>query len=111
WALFFGRGIAGQLDDFGVQAEPPVDQDLLDALAVEFVASGFDLKHVVRLIVTSRAYRQSSVPTRGLAARDPDNRLFARQGRWRLPAESIRDNALAIAGLLVRDVGGDSVRP
>jgi hypothetical protein len=111
WYLFFGVGIAKRLDDFGGQGEPPVHPDLLDNLAVEFVESGWDVKHVVKLIVTSRAYRQSSIETPALHEKDPENRLYARQSRHRLEAEMIRDNALAVSGLLVLDVGGPSDKP
>jgi hypothetical protein len=111
WYLFFGVGIAKNLDDFGGQGEPPVHPELLDNLAVEFVQSGWDVKHLVKLIVTSRVYRQSSAETPALHEKDPENRLYARQSRFRLPAEMVRDNALAIGGLLVLDVGGPSVHP
>lgn len=111
WYLCFGRGIAGTLDDFGGQGETPSHPELLDALAVEFVDSGWDVKHMMKLIVTSRAYRQSSVETPEMRERDPLNRLVARQAQFRYPAESIRDTALSISGLLVRTIGGDSVRP
>jgi hypothetical protein len=111
WYLFFGVGIAKSLDDFGGQGEPPQHPELLDNLAVEFVESGWDVKHMVKLIVTSRAYRQSSVETPALHEKDPENRLYARQSRFRLPAEMVRDNALTIGGLLVLDVGGPSVHP
>jgi hypothetical protein len=107
WAMFFGVGLSKSLEDFGGQGEPPAHPELLDALADEFVASGWDIKHLVRLIVTSRVYRQSSQ----LKEADPENRLYARQSRWRLPAEMIRDNALAVSGLLVREVGGTSAKP
>src|SRR5437763_3630085 len=100
WYLFVGVGLAKSLDDFGGQGEPPVHPDLLDNLAVEFVESGWDVKHLVRLIVTSRAYRQSSVETAALHERDPENRLYARQSRHRLEAEMVRDNALAVGGRL-----------
>jgi hypothetical protein len=111
WYLYFGVGLAKSLDDFGGQGEPPVHPELLDNLAVEFVESGWDVKHLVRLIVTSRAYRQSSVETPALRERDPENRLYARQSRFRLPAEMVRDNVLAVSGLLVLDVGGPSAKP
>ncbi len=93
----------------GSQGEWPPNQDLLDWLAVEFVDSGWDVKHMVRLMVTSSAYRQSSLPRPELDAIDPDNRLVARQSRFRLDAEQIRDNALAVSGLLVTKIGGDVV--
>ncbi len=111
WYLLFGQGLARVLDDFGGQGEPPMLPDLLDALAQEYVDSGWDTKRLIRLLVTSRAYRQSSVAAGGMAERDPENRLFARQAAFRLSAEMIRDNALAISGLLVRHVGGPSVKP
>jgi hypothetical protein len=111
WYLCFGSGLAGVLDDFGGQGEPPVHPQLLDNLAIEFVAGGWDVKGLLKLIVTSRAYRQSSVDTPELRARDPLNRLYARQSRFRLPAEMIRDGALAVSGLLVSQQGGASVKP
>ena len=111
WYLYFGTGISRSLDDFGGQGEPPSNPELLDRLAIEFVNSGWDVKHMVRLLVTSRAYRQSSVASPELLKRDPYNQLFARQSRYRLPAEMVRDNALAISGLLVDEIGGASVKP
>jgi hypothetical protein len=111
WYLCFGRGIAGALDDFGGQGEAPANPALLDALAVEFVENRWDVKRMMKLIVTSRAYRQSSVATPELMDRDPLNQLVARQGQFRYPAESVRDAALAISGLLVTTQGGESVRP
>jgi hypothetical protein len=111
WKLFFGKGLSSRLDDLGAQGETPVHAELLDWLAVEFMDSGWDAKHMVRLIVTSRTYRQSSVESAAMRQRDPENRLLARQTRPRLDAEFIRDNALAVSGLLVRDVGGRSARP
>ncbi len=111
WYLLFGTGIANPLDDFGGQGEPPTHPELLDNLAVEFYESGWDVKHMMKLIVMSRAYRQSSSASPELRARDPHNRLYARQSRFRLPAEMVRDNALAISGLLVTDYGGASVNP
>jgi len=109
--LFFGTGISRSLGDFGGQGQPPANPELLDRLAVEIYESGWDLKHLVRLLVTSRAYRQSSLTPSSLRERDPYNQLVARQSRYRLPAEMIRDNALAISGLLVSQVGGPSVKP
>lgn len=111
WKLFFGRGLSGNLDDVGAQGEPPSHPELLDWLAVEFRDSGWDVKHLVRTIVTSRTYRQSSLANPALLKRDPQNELLARQSRFRLPAESIRDNALAVSGLLVTHLGGESARP
>jgi hypothetical protein len=111
WALFFGEGLCRSTDDFGGQGEPPDHPQLLDRLAVELVASGWDLRSLIRQIVTSRSYRQSSEASAELLARDPGNRLLARQGRWRLPAEHVRDAALFSGGLLAEQLGGPSVRP
>jgi len=111
WYLMFGGGISRVLDDFGGQGDPPEHPELLDALAIEFIDSGWDVKHMVRLLVTSRVYRQSSLTSNELAQRDPENRLHARQSRYRLPAEMIRDKALAVSGLLVKELGGASVKP
>lgn len=111
WYLFFGRGISPSLSDFGGQGQPPVNPELLDALAVAFYESGWDVKALVRLLVTSRAYRQSSLATAEMLARDPANALVDRQSRYRLPAELIRDNALAVSGLLVDEIGGESAKP
>jgi hypothetical protein len=111
WALFFGEGLCRSSEDFGGQGEPPDHPELLDRLAVELVASGWDVRSLIRQIVTSRSYRQSSEASAELLARDPDNRLLARQGRWRLPAEHVRDTALFAGGLLVEQLGGPSVRP
>jgi hypothetical protein len=111
WALFFGAGLCRSVGDFGGQGELPDHPELLDRLAIEFIRSGWDVRQLVRTIVTSRAYRQSSQASPDLLARDPDNRLLARQGRWRLPAESVRDVALFSSGLLVERLGGESVHP
>lgn len=111
WKMYFGTGLSRTLDDLGVQGEWPTHPDLLDWLATEFMESGWDVKHLVRLMVTSRTYRQSSGLTPELLERDPQNRLLARQSRLRLDAELVRDNALAISGLLVDKLGGPSVRP
>jgi len=111
WALFFGEGLCRSTDDFGGQGEPPDHPELLDRLALELVASGWDLRSLIRQIVTSHTYRQSSEASADVLARDPDNRLLARQGRWRLPAEHVRDTALFAGGLLVEKLGGPSVRP
>ncbi len=110
WYLFFGIGLSKSLDDFGGQGEPPSHPELLDYLALEF-ADGWDVKKLVRQIVTSRTYRQSSLQSPELRERDPENRLFARQSRYRLSAEMVRDNALSVSGLLNREVGGASVKP
>jgi len=111
WKQFFGVGLAKPLDDFGAQGEPPKNQDLLDWLACEFMDSGWDMKHMVRLLVMSRTYRQSSTPSKKALDIDPYNREFSAQGRWRLEAELVRDNALSISGLLVDKIGGPSVKP
>lgn len=111
WALFFGTGLSRVLDDLGAQGEPPVHPELLDWLALEFMDSGWNVKHIVKLIVTSNTYRQSSKPTEVLRERDAYNRLLARQSRWRLDAEVVRDTALQLSGLLVPEIGGPSVRP
>lgn len=111
WYLLNGHAIAADLDDFGGQGSPPVAPELLDNLALEFIDSGWDIKQMMRLIVNSRTYRQSSVANPEQLAADPDNRWFARSGRYRLPAEVIRDNALLVSGLLIDDVGGTSSRP
>ena len=111
WKIFFGNGISRVLDDIGSQGEWPSHPELLDWLAVEFMESGWNVKHMVNLIVNSKAYRQSSLENERLRVRDPENRLIARQSRFRLEAEFIRDNALAVSGLLVKKIGGPSVKP
>lgn len=111
WKLMMGEGIVTSLDDFGSQGQVPSHPQMLDWLAVEFIESGWDIKHIVRLIVTSNTYRQSSALRPELSDRDPENRLLARQNRFRLDAEGIRDNALVVSGLLVNKLGGKSVRP
>ncbi|CAN0546070.1 unnamed protein product, partial [Laminaria digitata] len=95
WKQFFNRGLSNVLDDFGSQGEPPSHPELLDWLAVEFIESGWDIKHMVRLIVTSETYKQSSAIAQEEDGWDPDNKWIARQARFRLEAELIRDNALA----------------
>jgi hypothetical protein len=111
WKQFFGMGLSKVLDDLGAQGEPPPNQELLDWLACEFMDSGWDIKHMVRLMVNSHTYKQTSTPSKELRARDPYNRELAVQSRWRLDAELVRDNALAISGLLVNRLGGPSVKP
>ncbi len=110
WQIFFGRGLVKTTEDFGVQGEKPTHPELLDWLACEFVESGWDMKHLHRLIVTSATYRQSSVVPSGMAERDPENKLLARGPRFRLPSWMLRDQALAISGLLVEKVGGPPVK-
>lgn len=111
WQELFGRGLVVTPDDFGTRAEPPTHPELLNWLASEFVASGWNLKKLHRLIVVSAAYRQSSKVRPELLGRDPANTLVARQQRLRLPAEAIRDVTLAAGGLLNLEVGGPSARP
>ena len=111
WKLCFGHGLSRTVEDTGAQGEWPTHPELLDWLAVELVESGWDVKHLLRTLVTSAAYRQSSTPTPELLERDPDNRLYARQTRFRLDAEAVRDNALAVSGLLSPRIGGPSVHP
>ena len=111
WKMFFGVGLSKTLDDLGSQGESPTNPELLDWLACEFMESGWDVKHMVRLIVTSGAYRQSSVATGEDNQIDPFDRLYAHQARFRLDAEMVRDNALSISGLLSPRIGGPSVKP
>src|SRR5437867_8636076 len=111
WKLFFGQGLSRTLEDLGSQGEWPTHPELLDWLAVEFVESGWDVKRLVRTLVTSATYRQTSRVSPELAERDPYNRLYARQARLRLDAEMVRDSALAISGLLSTRMGGPSVHP
>ena len=111
WMQFFGTALSKNPGDLGAQGELPPNQALLDWLAMEFMDSGWDVKHMVRLMVSSRAYRRASAAPAELTATDPDNRELARQSPARLDAELVRDNALAIAGLLVPKVGGPSVKP
>ncbi|MGL4555176.1 MAG: PSD1 and planctomycete cytochrome C domain-containing protein, partial [Gemmataceae bacterium] len=111
WHKFFGRGLVASMDDFGTQGEKPSHPELLDWLAAEFASSGWDVKGLTRLIVTSDAYRQSSRLRPELAARDPNNVLLARQARQRLEAEAVRDQMLSAGGLLTPQIGGTSVRP
>lgn len=111
WRLLFGHGLVPQLDDFGVQGSPPSHPELLDFLAAELVDSDWDIRHVLRLMVRSSAYAQTSQVGDSVRERDPGNRWFGRQERFRLDAEFVRDNALAASGLLVRQMAGPSVRP
>jgi hypothetical protein len=111
WAQFFGTGLVKTVNDFGSQGDAPSHPELLDWLAVEFMDSGWDLRHITRLIVTSATYRQDSRVSPALLERDPENRLLARGPRFRLPAAAIRDQALAASGLLVEKTGGPSVNP
>jgi mono/diheme cytochrome c family protein len=111
WQQLFGTGIVRTTGDFGVSGEMPSDPRLLDWLAVEFRESGWDVKRLFKLIVTSATYQQSAVATPEKLEKDPDNRLFSRGPRFRMDAEMVRDYALATSGLLVRQLGGPSVKP
>jgi hypothetical protein len=111
WKLFFGYGLSRRLDDLGGQGEPPTHPELLDYLAADFSDNGWDVKRLVKIMVTSGAYRQSSAVPGKLLERDPANRLFARQTRFRLDAEFVRDTALSISNLLSSSIGGKSVKP
>jgi len=111
WQLFFGRGLVVTAEDFGSQGALPTHPELLDWLAKHFIDSGWDLKALHKLIVTSATYRQSSQAPPQLLARDPDNKLLARGPKTRLTAEMLRDGALSAAGLLAPKIGGPSVKP
>jgi hypothetical protein len=111
WQSFFGTGLVKTAEDFGSQGERPSHPELLDWLATEFIRTGWNVKAIQRLIVTSATYRQSSRMTPQMAERDPENRLLARGPRLRLSAEAVRDNALAVSGLLNDKIGGPSVYP
>ncbi len=111
WQSYFGVGLVKTQEDFGVQGEPPVNPELLDWLATEFIRTGWDVRAMQRLIVTSATYRQSSKTNEALREKDPENRLLARGPRVRLQAELIRDTALAASGLLNDAIGGPSVLP
>lgn len=111
WQLCFGAGLVRTPDDFGLQGERPTHPALLDWLAVELIEHDWDLQHILRLIVTSETYRQSSAVTPELFERDPDNRLLARGSRFRLPSWMIRDAALRSGGLLNSAIGGPTMMP
>jgi hypothetical protein len=119
WREFFGTGLSKVLEDLGSQGEWPTHTELLDWLAAEFMKPEFnaagthdwDVKHLIRTIVTSHTYRQSSLSDPQLEEKDPDNRLLARQSRFRADAETVRDIALEVSGLLVEQFGGPSVKP
>jgi hypothetical protein len=111
WAVLFGAGIVETEEDFGTQGEPPSHPELLDRLAVDFMDSGWDVKGLIRRLVTSATYRQSSKVGPEALEKDPKNRLLSHASRVRLDAEQVRDQALALSGLLSRKVGGPSVFP
>lgn len=111
WQMYFGLGIVKTAEDFGSQGEAPSHPELLDFLATEFIRTGWDVKAMQRLIVTSATYRQSSIASPQARERDPENRLLARGPRVRLPAEMIRDQQLSVSGLLSTKMGGPSVKP
>jgi hypothetical protein len=110
WQIFFGRGLVKTTEDFGVQGEKATHPELLDWLARDFIDSGWNVKRLLRLIVTSATYRQSSIIPAGMAERDPENKLLARGPRFRIPSWMLRDQALAASGLLVEKVGGPPVK-
>ena len=111
WQMYFGAGLVKTVEDFGSQGDQPSHPDLLDWLAVEFMESGWDVKALQKTILMSATYRQNSNTTGELTLRDPENRLLARGPRFRMPAEMVRDQALALSGLLVEKTGGVSVKP
>jgi mono/diheme cytochrome c family protein/cytochrome c1 len=111
WKVAFGQGIVRNLDDFGTQGTPPTHPELLDWLATEFVRTGWDVKGTFKVMLMSNAYRQSSVAAKAVREKDPTNLWLARQNRFRIDAEFVRDNALAVAGLLTTKVGGPSSHP
>jgi hypothetical protein len=112
WQLCFGLGLVKTAENFGSQGEPPSNQQLLDWLATAFMPTGWNVKGLQKLIVTSATCRQSAAASKELIERDPENRLLARGPRFRLPAaEVVRDNALAVSGLLNDQIGGKSVYP
>src|SRR5262249_31487469 len=111
WAMLFGIGLVKTVEDFGSQGEWPIHQDLLDWLAVEFMDSGWRVKHILKTMVMSATYRQSSRVTPDLMQRDLENRLFARGPRFRLQAEMTGDEGLAVWGLWVENLGGPPVKP
>ena len=111
WQQLFGTGLVKTSEDFGVQGEQPSHPELLDWLAINFMETNWDVKRMIKLMVMSSTYRQSSRVDNQKLEKDPENRLLARGPRHRLDAELIRDQALSVSGLLVKDIGGKSVKP
>lgn len=111
WQLLMGEGLVRTPEDFGNQASPPTHPKLLDWLAADFMEHGWDVKRLLRQIVTSSTYRQASEASPEMIQRDPENKLLARSGKFRLSAEMVRDNALVTSGLLVDEVGGPPAKP
>jgi hypothetical protein len=111
WKLCFGSGLSSKLDDLGAQGQWPTNPRLLDWLAADLIDSGWDIKHTIKSLVVSNTYRQSSLVSPDGKEKDPYNRYLARQSRFRLDAEMVRDNTLWISGLLVERIGGPSVKP
>ncbi|SVC05115.1 uncharacterized protein METZ01_LOCUS257969, partial [marine metagenome] len=111
WQQLFGTGLVETSEDFGSQGQRPSHPELLDWLAIEFIDSGWDIKRLMKLMLTSATYRQSSQVKREVLALDPENRLLSRGPRFRLDAEMLRDQALSVSGLLRGDIGGPSVKP
>jgi hypothetical protein len=111
WQEVFGTGLVKTSDDFGVSGELPTHPELLDWLAVDFRENGWDLKRLLKMIVTSASYRQAAITTPEKREADPDNRWLSRGPRFRMDAEMVRDSALAASGLLIRTIGGPSVKP
>ncbi|RIV71541.1 DUF1553 domain-containing protein [Flagellimonas aequoris] len=111
WQSLFGRGLVETSNDFGSQGSLPTHPELLDWLAIDFIESGWDVKRMIKQIVMSKTYQQSSKASPELLDKDPNNELLARGPKYRLPAEMIRDNILAASGLLVEKIGGPSVKP
>ena len=111
WQMLFGAGLVRTVEDFGSQGDLPSHPELLDWLAVELRSGGWDIKSLIRKVVTSATYRQSAAIDGDKLQRDPENRLLARAPRLRLSAEMIRDQALTVSGLLIEKVGGPSVKP
>ena len=111
WQMIFGRGIVNTPGDFGVQGSLPSHPELLDFLSNYFIENNWDIKNLIRLMVNSHTYMQSSIPNKKYTEIDPDNIFLSRSNSYRLPAEMIRDNALVASGLMVKNVGGESVKP